>query len=134
MSEHSELVKRLRANTEKYPGFCNLNTDAAEAIERLEKQATAYSAVIDTQDETIRQLSRDNKTLGDEATIRRERKYSTGGIRYPFCPESAAGPCSCGQCQWAERLTNAMKVNDASGALTRLQPTQPSPEGEVERG
>jgi len=56
MSEHSELVKRLRANTEKYPGFRNLNTDAADAIE---------------------QLSLDNKTLGDERdSLRRKMRFN----------------------------------------------------------
>lgn len=36
--EHEELCERLTANTEKYPGFENMNTQAAAAIRSLSEQ------------------------------------------------------------------------------------------------
>lgn len=44
--DNTELVKRLRANTEKYPGFQNLNTQAADTIERMERELTAARKVV----------------------------------------------------------------------------------------
>ncbi len=35
MSETRDIVERLRANLDKYPGFNNLNSDAATTIESL---------------------------------------------------------------------------------------------------
>lgn len=37
MSDKPDIVERLMANLHKYPGFQNLNTEAATEIERLRK-------------------------------------------------------------------------------------------------
>jgi hypothetical protein len=39
-----DIVERLRANTEKYPGFENLNTEAAATIETLRAEVKAWRA------------------------------------------------------------------------------------------
>ena len=43
--EHEELCERLTANTEKYPGFENMNTQAAAAIRSLSEQVTTIARV-----------------------------------------------------------------------------------------
>lgn len=38
----NDIVERLRANTEKYPGFENMNTEAAATIETLRAEVKAW--------------------------------------------------------------------------------------------
>ena len=40
----SDIVERLTANTNKYPGFQNLNTEAAAEIERLRARVAELEA------------------------------------------------------------------------------------------
>jgi len=43
--EHEELCERLTANTEKYPGFENMNTQAAAAIRSLSEQVDKLASL-----------------------------------------------------------------------------------------
>ena len=38
----SDIVERLRANMDKYPGFENMNTEAATEIERLREEVKRW--------------------------------------------------------------------------------------------
>ena len=40
----SDIVERLRANMDKYPGFENMNTEAATEIERLREEVKRWKA------------------------------------------------------------------------------------------
>lgn len=42
MAGERDIVERLRANTNKYPGFENLNTEAAATIETLRAEVRAW--------------------------------------------------------------------------------------------
>lgn len=59
-----DIVKRLRANTHKYTGFQNLNTEAADEIDRLRSlveppNGSAYMLA----QETIRRLTAENAAM-----------------------------------------------------------------------
>ncbi len=44
MASERDIVERLRANADKYPGFENLNTEAAATIETLRAEVKAWRA------------------------------------------------------------------------------------------
>lgn len=58
MPDPTDIVKRLRANLDKYPGFVNLNADAATAIETL----LAQRAVLVKEVEAGRKMNEHNYT------------------------------------------------------------------------
>lgn len=43
-----DIVERLRANMHKYPGFQNLNTEAADEIERLRGEIVGWQSAVET--------------------------------------------------------------------------------------
>lgn len=47
MPDHADLLRRLRANLDKYPGFVNLNAEAATAIETLLAQQKVLVAEVE---------------------------------------------------------------------------------------
>lgn len=57
----SDIVERLRANMDKYPGFENMNTEAATEIERLRARVADL-------EETVRFNEDQRRMLFDAAT------------------------------------------------------------------
>ena len=49
MASERDIVERLRANADKYPGFENLNTEAAATIETLRAEVKAWRTRYESQ-------------------------------------------------------------------------------------
>lgn len=63
MSEKPDIVERLRKNTDKYPGFQNLNTEAAAEIERLRNDNQHIAGLGLAADSDFHRVSADNERL-----------------------------------------------------------------------
>lgn len=87
MSNERDIVVRLRANTEKYPGFENLNTEAAATIELLRTEVNAWR----TQDYNLLNANADQYVVRD-------------GMMAMAAPMT-------------KRVQEAMAATDAAGAL-----------------
>ncbi len=73
----SDIVERLTANTHKYPGFQNLNTEAAAEITRLRARLAAWKA----EAEAWRQADDcDPMVRGECIREARERRAATNAI------------------------------------------------------
>ena len=69
----SDIVERLRSNTHKYPGFENMNTEAAAEIERLrarvaelEAERDRWKAIAEKRHEILRNLEWSSYDHDDE--------------------------------------------------------------------
>lgn len=73
----SDIVERLTANLDKYPGFQNLNTEAAAEITRLRDELAAWKA----EAEAWRQADDcDPMVRGECIREARERRAATDAV------------------------------------------------------
>lgn len=117
-----DIVDRLRANTDKYPGFENMNTDAAAEIERLRARVADLEETVRFNEDQRRMLFDSATTLESERdswkkeaiearTWLADQRVSENGQPYETYAERIAPPS-----YWATRAD----INSASNALRIL--------------